>query len=453
MIGLKFSLLSIVSLLTVVIEASSDDDTVYCNSTIGACPDDKPCCSQYGVCGSGVYCLGGCNPRYSYNLSACMPMPICKDSQTVFNNYSSQVKNQYTYLGDAEANDWIYEGTIADYDDENALLLTMPQYSDGAVLSSTRYMWYGKVSARMKSSHLGGVVTAFIMFSSVQDEIDYEFIGDNLTNVQTNYYFEGDLNWTHSSNISTSDTFDNYHVYEIDWKEDHLDWIVDGKIGRTLYKNHTYNSSTGQYDYPQTPARVQLSIWPGGLNTSSYWTKLWAGGEINWTAPDIEDPGYYYATVQSVNITCYDPPSGTKQNGSRAYRYVNSKNFTQAGVAITNDTTVMGSLDDSGFNPENGKSSSSSSSSSSTSSRSFTTQSRASKSSSKGSSETSAQSGQTTGTSSSSQQTGFVQNMKSTSASAGGSSSSSGGAGSLDINANGLMHAFVVIAGAVLALV
>ncbi|CEP63100.1 chitin transglycosylase UTR2 LALA0_S07e02388g [Lachancea lanzarotensis] len=445
--GLRLVLLPIVTLLASVVKASSDE-TVYCNGTVGACPDDKPCCSQYGVCGSGSYCLGGCNPRFSYNLSACMAMPICKDSQTIFNNYSSKVANQYTFLGDASANDWIYEGSIVDYNDEQALLLTMPQYSSGAVLSSTRYMWYGKVSARMKTSHLGGVITAFIMFSSVQDEIDYEFVGANLTNAQTNYYFEGDLNWTHSSNVSVSNTFDNYHVYEIDWHEDHLDWLIDGQVGRTLYKNHTFNASTGQYDYPQTPARIQLSIWPGGTNTSAYWTKLWAGGEIDWNAPDIKDPGYYYATVESVNITCYDPPAGTRQNGSAAYRYVDSKNFTQAGVAITNDTTVLGSLEDSGFNPQSGKSSSSSSaSSSSTSSKPFTTQSGASKSkSTSGSTGTSTAAKGSSGDSSSSSQvpSGFVQNMKS-------SSSSTAGAVSLNLDANKLLHAFVAVAGAALA--
>ncbi|SCU86612.1 LAFA_0E01948g1_1 [Lachancea sp. 'fantastica'] len=447
---LRLILLPIVALLGSIVRASSDE-TVYCNGTVGACPDDKPCCSQYGVCGSGSYCLGGCNPRFSYNLTACMAMPICKDSQTIFSNYSSNVANQYTFLGDATANDWIYEGSIADYDDENALLLTMPQYSSGAVLSSTRYMWYGKVSARMKTSHLGGVVTAFIMFSSVQDEIDYEFVGANLTNVQTNYYFEGDLNWTHSKNITASDTFENYHDYEIDWHEDHLDWLVDGKVGRTLYKNHTYNASTGLYDYPQTPSRIQLSIWPGGTNVSSYWTKLWAGGEIDWNAPDIQDPGYYYATIQSVNITCYDPPSGTRRNGSTAYRYFDSKNFTQAGVAITNDTTVLGSLEDSGFNPESGKSSSSSSSksSSSTSAKPFTTQSAASRSRTKsGSTGTGTAAQEASGSSSSSQvaASGFVQDIKK-------SSSSSAGAGALNVDANTLLHALVAVLGAALAFV
>lgn len=96
----------------------SAEDVIYCNGTIGSCPEDKPCCSQYGTCGTGLTCLGGCNPMYSYNLSACMPVPVCKDSKTIFNNYSSEVVPRYSYLGDADKHDWTYEGSLADLDEE-----------------------------------------------------------------------------------------------------------------------------------------------------------------------------------------------------------------------------------------------------------------------------------------------------------------------------------------------
>lgn len=52
-------------------------------------------------------------------------------------------------------------------------------------------MWYGKTSARLKTSRGKGVVTAFILLSDVKDEIDYEFIGTQLDHAQTNYYFQG----------------------------------------------------------------------------------------------------------------------------------------------------------------------------------------------------------------------------------------------------------------------
>ena len=63
--------------------------------------------------------------------------------------------------------------------------------SSGTLLASTSYVWYGKVSAQMKSSRGQGVVSAFILLSDVKDEIDFEFVGKDLQSAESNYYFQG----------------------------------------------------------------------------------------------------------------------------------------------------------------------------------------------------------------------------------------------------------------------
>lgn len=93
------------------------------------------------------------------------------------------------YLGDASKTDWVMDGQAAIYNDN--VLLTMPPETVGTVLSSSTYMWYGNVKARMRTSQGAGVVTAFILMSDVKDEIDYEWVGTDLEQVQTNYYFQG----------------------------------------------------------------------------------------------------------------------------------------------------------------------------------------------------------------------------------------------------------------------
>jgi hypothetical protein len=93
------------------------------------------------------------------------------------------------YLGDPSKADWVAQGEPVKY--QNSVLLTMPANSAGTVLASTVYMWYGKVSAKLKTSRGAGVVTAFILLSDVKDEIDYEFVGTELDIAQTNYYFQG----------------------------------------------------------------------------------------------------------------------------------------------------------------------------------------------------------------------------------------------------------------------
>ena len=93
------------------------------------------------------------------------------------------------YLGDASKSEWVAQGTPLGSDD--GLLLTMPRNTAGTVLSSTGYLWYGNVKARMKTSRGRGVVTGFILMSDVKDEIDFEWVGADLEVTQTNYYFQG----------------------------------------------------------------------------------------------------------------------------------------------------------------------------------------------------------------------------------------------------------------------
>jgi beta-glucanase (GH16 family) len=59
-------------------------------------------------------------------------------------------------------------------------------------------MLYGTVSARIKSGSLGGgIISSFIFRSSLTgDEIDYEWVGKDSTEVQSNYYWV-----THFSSI------------------------------------------------------------------------------------------------------------------------------------------------------------------------------------------------------------------------------------------------------------
>ncbi|KAK9247438.1 concanavalin A-like lectin/glucanase domain-containing protein [Lipomyces tetrasporus] len=328
------------------------------------CPESAPCCSQYGECGIGAYCLGGCNPKFSYQVESCAPQPICADGSYTFPNLDSLESNT-KYLGDSSQTEFVYSGYPLESDGN--LLVTMPNGSVGTVIATSTYVWYGKVDVVMKSSRGQGVVTAFILFSDVQDEIDWEFVGADLGTVQTNFYYQGILDWFNSQNISLADTFANWHTYSVDWQQDYIQWSVDGQVGRTLYKNDTYNATSGVYKFPQTPSRVQLSLWPGGLASNAPGTIAWAGGEINWDSEDIQQYGYDYAIVKSVDVQCYSPPAFVNQNGGKSYRYLN-RNGTQESVVITDDDTVLASFEASGTDMNAGESSSSSSAAASSSS-------------------------------------------------------------------------------------
>lgn len=336
----------------------------------------------YGECGVGAYCLGGCDPTMSYSLDSCMPAPVCQD-RTLTMDSLDRVSDVSDYLGNSTEADWMSSGDPLLY--KGNTLLTMPKDSSGTVLSSTVYMWYGNVKARLKTSRGAGVVTAFILFSDVKDEIDFEFIGVDLETAQTNYYFQGittckassahlhyerairprehtnsQLDPTHASNLTMSESFDNFHDYEIRWTPDTVEWYIDDTLGRTLNKNDTWNETSQNFDFPQTPARVQLSLWPGGLSTNAAGTIAWAGGEIDWDAADIENYGYYFATFSEVVMECYNTSTAPGTNSGKSYTY-DSIRATNDTVVDGSEDTILASFQATGLNPNKGEKSSSSS--------------------------------------------------------------------------------------------
>lgn len=44
-------------------------------------------------------------------------------------------------------------------------------------------------------------------------------------------------------------------------------------------------------EYPSTPSRVQISIWPAGISSSAQGTIDWAGGMIDWQSDEIKQNG------------------------------------------------------------------------------------------------------------------------------------------------------------------
>ncbi|KAI6780094.1 cell wall glucanase (Utr2) [Emericellopsis cladophorae] len=315
------------------------------------CPEETPCCSQYGECGIGAFCLGGCDPTASYSLDACVPAPVCESKELDFKSLK-RVADIGEYLGDPTDYDWVASGEPAQHDGN--VLLTMPKGSVGTVMSSTTYLWYGNVKARMKSSRGRGVVTAFILFSDVKDEIDYEWIGVDLETAQTNYYFQGITNYTNSENITLENSFSDFHDYEFRWTPDKIEWLVDGKVGRTVEREGTWNATAQLWEYPQTPSRVQLSLWPGGAEGNPEGTVNWAGGTIDWNHEDIKRLGYFYVEVESVSIECYDGKDGLGTNDNKSYWY-DSEVGTNNTIVDGDRDTVLASMQATGLNMEKGK--------------------------------------------------------------------------------------------------
>jgi beta-glucanase (GH16 family) len=342
---MKLATLTVLAAAFIAASASSSPPSCSADSH---CPEDTPCCSAYGQCGTGSYCLGGCDARFSFAADSCAPMPVCQAGTYTFDDVKNII--YYTnYDGDISQNTWSYTGEVLEQN--NSAVLTMRKDTVGTVMFSNFFIWFGKVSVVMKTSHLAGVVSDFILMSNVKDEIDYEFVGTQLETAQTNYYYQGILDYDNEKNGAVDNsTYDNYHEFTIDWNPTSITWYVDGNAVRTLQQADTMNTTTNRYEFPQTPARIQLSVWPGGASNQGEGTIQWAGGPINWNAPDLTDPGYYFVEIESVTVDCYDPPSGANVTGSKSYIYTNQDGFQQD-VAITNDDTVIQGVNSSAIGP------------------------------------------------------------------------------------------------------
>ncbi|CAK3946077.1 glycoside hydrolase family 16 [Lecanosticta acicola] len=333
--------------LTASFQSAFAADAPSCSPS-SLCPQDTPCCSQYGQCGVGAYCLGGCDPESSFSLQSCMAAPVCKSADYQLKSLDDVAANTI-YLGDPSSVNWVSSGKPVAYNGDS-VLLTMAPSTVGTLLTSTHYVWYGKVSATMTSSQGQGVVTAFILMSDVKDEIDFEFVGNDVSSAQSNFYWQGVTDYNNMNPLNVSDTRQNTHTYTIDWQPDQLTWSIDGNVMRTLKKSDTWNSSTNAYSYPQTPARVQLSLWPAGLQSNGQGTVEWAGGLVNWNSNYMQN-GYYYAMVKDVSVECYNPPDGFSNNfGTKAYYYQNRAG-TNNTVAIGNNNTILSSFYATGDKP------------------------------------------------------------------------------------------------------
>lgn len=311
--------------------------SINCSSN-EKCPSNLPCCSPYGECGTGTNCINRCNAMFSYHPDSCLPQPVLLYPYQIQFPYPSRIQKEmipnYSYFEmDLILNkhrlihfdqflvtpdpvivkqqlsqyDFIYSGHTFLDPISKEISLRMPSRTKGSLLATTKQFLYGKCQVTLKSAKSQGVITAIVLISSVGDEIDFEFLGNELVTVQSNYFHLGNLDYTKMKLLPTGiDHTLTWHTYQIDWNEERIHWIIDGKILRTVHKFETWDYITKKYIYPQTPVRLEIAIWPGGDINLPPGTAEWAGGFIDWDRdPELTKKGYFEATVKNILVQPY----------------------------------------------------------------------------------------------------------------------------------------------------
>ncbi|KAJ2613288.1 CRH- protein [Coemansia sp. RSA 1365] len=155
------------------------------------------------------------------------------------------------------------------------------------------YPWdfhYGRIEARVRIGAGSGVVTALLLLGPApSDEIDFEWVGQDLTHVQTMYYVQAHRVDATSqafgvSQHKDSDLSTTYQDYAIELRKDSVKWYLNGGLLRTLNK--------GADEFPSDASRARMGIWDGSQ------TGGWAGS-VDW------NKGPFTAEMQWFNFTPY----------------------------------------------------------------------------------------------------------------------------------------------------
>ncbi|KAF4500021.1 murein transglycosylase [Fusarium agapanthi] len=175
---------------------------------------------------------------------------------------------------------------------------TVAKQGDSPTIQSKWYMFFGRMEVHLKAAPGTGIVSSVVLLSDVLDEIDWEWLGGNDADVQTNYYGKGnDAADTRSATFPVTNAQEEFHNYTIHWTKDSCEWYINGVAVRTL----KYADALGGENYPQTPMRVKLGIWAGGDPDNAEGTIEWAGGETDYSG------GPYTMTVQKITIENLNP--------------------------------------------------------------------------------------------------------------------------------------------------
>ena len=120
----------------------------------------------------------------------------------------------------------------------------------GAEFRSGATFSYGYYSVCMKAAKCDGVISSFFTYTGWPwDEIDIEFLGDDTTRVQFNYYTNGVGHHEYVYELGF-DASEDFHEYGFDWQEDSITWYVDGVAVYRATEN-----------IPSHPGHIMMNLW------------------------------------------------------------------------------------------------------------------------------------------------------------------------------------------------
>lgn len=165
---------------------------------------------------------------------------------------------------------------------------------DAPQLGSVFYIMFGHVEVNLKCAPGAGIVSSLVLQSDDLDEIDFEWLGADNAQVQTNYFGKGKTDGFNRGQFhANANNQGQFITYAIDWTPDRIIWSIGGVEIRTL----KFDDARGQY--PQTPMQIKFGAWSGGDPANPPGTIDWAKGPTDYSK------GPFSMAVKSAKVTDY----------------------------------------------------------------------------------------------------------------------------------------------------
>ncbi|KAM5350480.1 hypothetical protein ACJ41O_006985 [Fusarium nematophilum] len=203
-------------------------------------------------------------------------------------------------------------GTSLKYDGKGSHFIINKE-SDAPTIRTDNYIFFGRIDVVVQAAEGQGIVTSAVLQSDDLDEIDWEWVGGDNAQVQTNYFSKGDTTTYDRGAYHPVDApLTSYHKYSIEWTSQAINWLVDDNVVRTL----TAADAKGGATFPQTPMQVKLGTWVGGGKNTNKGTVEWAGGYTDFKQAPFEA---YYKSITIVDYQGKDAPG--QNSGAKEYVY------------------------------------------------------------------------------------------------------------------------------------
>ena len=154
----------------------------------------------------------------------------------------------------------------------------------GGEARTTMHYGFGDYEVSMKPAKKVGTASTFFVCTGSYDlvdgvenpwdEIDIEFLGQDTTRVQFNYFVNGVGGHEHMYDLGF-DASEQYHTYGFRWTENYIVWFVDSE---PVYKVKASSTKA----MPSAPGRILMNYWCGNEDAEG-WMGKFSGAETGET--------------------------------------------------------------------------------------------------------------------------------------------------------------------------